>query len=142
MRTVPLFQAHCDDCDNNFSTPRLSEFEYGSFIFYGLSGRVFGLFEAIGHPIWQAAELLIIDRLSEQNKDQSPRSIQEALAKLADPIENNPLTLSRICPVCQSTQNEYDESVKQGEIELPIVTFEKYFAMDVTQRKTFVREFV
>lgn len=142
MRSISLVQVSCDDCKNKFNAPVLSDFEYGSLLFYGINGRVYGLFDAINNSILDSVKIMLSDLGTTRRLTANTQLLQLLVAQLADPIENIPLTIYCVCPYCQSNKTHIEGAKYCETINIPTVTFEKYLMLNTEQQKQLIDDLI
>ena len=102
MREIPTFEAKCGDCGEIFSRPELGDFSYGEAILSTADGRTFATVSGFGDFQERVATLV------------KGKSIWPALAALADPIDDQPLVSSSVCPSCLGSNLAYWAGKKVG----------------------------
>lgn len=132
MPRVATFEAKCQSCGNVFPSPQLSDFAYGEFLLTGTDGTVHAHLVAIDNEAWAVADPVV------PNGDVD--TLQEVVARLADPVDGQPLTMLHICPSCQSNDWAYWGRDRIGSADIPSATFNKFLALQPVQRKQRVRE--
>ena len=131
----------CMDCGKKFSAPGLGDFNYGSFIFVGEKGNVFGRFQALGNPTWD-----FIDTVLKENQPRPKDAIdhgshvQNACAHFADAIKGQRLCNHHVCPRCCSTNVEPVCPLKEM-LEVPVVTHTEFLSLPEAVRRQRVLEF-
>jgi hypothetical protein len=119
---VATFKAKCASCRSEFAHPSLGELSYGNFLFTGTNGTVFCYFNALGHPIWDLVDRTLSSVLASADRG---AAIQATCAALADPQDDQSFLNSRVCPSCRSSDWEWWEGEKVGEVEVPDATFNR-----------------
>lgn len=126
-RTFPTFEARCAECDALFGAPFLGDFAYGEFILTGSRGTAFSHLSAIGHSVW--------DYISSVIAETHPDALPEVVARLADPVDDQPLTGSHVCPKCGSTHWADWGGVKRGFVDISPATFEALLSLPPEDRR-------
>jgi hypothetical protein len=132
----------CKDCGKKFLVPCLGDFSYGSFIFSGESGSVFGCFQALDNPAWNFIETVINNRVAgDRAACEHGERLQTACAYFADAIEGQRLRNHEVCPRCHSDKIHFESCGRVGVIEIPDVSHVGFLAMPESVRRQKVLEF-
>jgi hypothetical protein len=121
---IATFKARCGSCLSEFCAPFFGDFDYGCFLFSSVTGNAFAHFHAINHPIWKFAEATLSDDYPLQN----------AIARIADPVGGQRLVCHHVCPVCQSSKWARWEGDRVGSIRVEEATFNEFQSLSNTER--------
>jgi hypothetical protein len=132
---VPTFKAKCASCDSEFAHPSLGDSSYGSFLFTGIRGTVFGHYQTFDDAIWDLVESMLPPETDELAR---AHLIQATCATLADPIEDQFLVNHHVCPICHSSNWAWWEGEKVDFVEVPEVTFTRILSLTESRRKAVV----
>jgi hypothetical protein len=132
---LPTFKAKCASCGQEFAHPSLGDFSYGSFLFWGIRGTVFGHFAALDSAVWKLVESMLSPQIDE---DARGPLIQGACAALADPIDGQPLVNRHVCPHCHSSNWEWWEGDKVGLVEVLEVSFTRLLSLSESGQRALV----
>ena len=166
---VRFFEAHCNDCNETFGVPLLSDFLYGGLILKAEDGKAFAYMNGIEEENFD----LISNILKESSEDKANREprigqygflsavwakikpereedyyltnayinrLQWTIAHCADEIGGQKLTTQFICPNCRSTHVGYGDAVVVKDDEIPIVTFDMFNMLSESEKKERVLE--
>ncbi len=117
MKTLPTFEAHCRACGRAFSHPGFGDFAYGHSVLCSTSGRHHATVDATSVAARQVA--LTLD-------PSDKRTLWQALAEAADPIDGESLTASIHCPHCASSDLSSWGGRVTGHRDVPEATFEAF----------------
>jgi hypothetical protein len=138
LETIEL---KCMDCGKKYLSPRLGDQSYGSFIFTGEKGSVFGCFNALENPVWNFVESIIKKQEpSRQSSIDHGDQLRAACAYLADAIKGQRLRSDLVCPRCHSTNIEGGGYLNDV-LEVPDVSHTEFLSMTESDRKQKVLEF-
>jgi len=131
MTKVRFFQGKCGECRTEFGLPSLGDFTYGSVIFSGNKGTVFGHLHLINSSIVGEIREILQSLKKEQLYE---RSLQNLLVKVADPIDGQRLQTKQTCPSCGSLNLSLDEARMLEDKEIPLITFHRFLSQDEAAR--------
>jgi hypothetical protein len=127
MPQITTFESNCASCGASFASPQLSELAYGEFVLTGMRGTVYAHLAAIGNEAWDFVQCVI------PNADAD--TFQELVARLADPVDNQPFTMSHVCPACQSNDLASWGGDRIGSADVRNATFNAFLALPRSQRQ-------
>ena len=138
---LEVVELKCMDCGKKFSSPKLGDFSYGSFVFYGEKGGVSGYFQALENPVWDFMTTVFKKNGSGRQADcDYGDRIQAACAHFADAIKGQRLCNNQVCPRCYSANIE--EVCKLNEIvEVHEVSHVEFLSLPASVRRQKVLEF-
>jgi len=132
------FKATCEDCGKTFASPFISEFEYGSALFYGEHGTAFAMFSAFDNRVFELLRDVLGDRMPPL---ESGDLIFDACAHFADPVDGQRLSNHLACPRCRSTAIRIRDSEPMGAVAAPEATFLGFEALPETERRGLAGEY-
>jgi hypothetical protein len=132
MPEITTFEARCGECGLAFASPSLSDFVYGEFILSGVSGTAHAHLVAVGNEV--------CDYISSVVPELDPATFQELIARIADPVNGQRLTMSHVCPGCQSSNWDTWRGQRYGTVSIPSVTFYSFCTLSADQWRTRVLE--
>jgi hypothetical protein len=140
---IETFRASCPKCGRKFSYPWLGDFSYGSFLFAGQKGGVFGYFNSFKSPMWDFVEKVLVVKGSGRDAENLHGTrIQEACAHFADPIKDQTLCAHDVCPKCRGEQMlNLWPTESTGAIEVPEVTHTNFTSLPEDARRERLLEF-
>ncbi len=121
---VATFKARCSSCGSVCVHPSLGDFAYGEFIFSGERGTVYAVLSTFENPVWDFLQSLP-DLQNESSATRGDR-LRTACAILADPVKDQRLKPTLVCPDCAANTWEWDLSDRRGTIDIPSVTFARF----------------
>jgi hypothetical protein len=143
---VMRFRARCAACGNSWASPLLSDQQSnGEFILFGERGRAFAYLGAFTEPAWDAIALVaasIVGPVPDRDWQPAAARLQHVIAACADPVDGERLTMSHVCPSCQSTDVLYGDGEAMGPIEIPIASFDSFMALSPEDRAVRLRELI
>ena len=107
MRTLILSEAKCKRCGAIFGHADLGSSAYGEVVLSTNDGQQFLVASA-----WSA----FAQRVSAEMPQDSPKSLWQVLAALAEPVNGKPLVHAIVCPRCGSTELDYWGGSKVGSV--------------------------
>jgi hypothetical protein len=130
---VSTHRARCGKCGAEFSYPWLGDFSYGSFLFAGEKGGVFGYFCGLSSPVWEFISTVLVKqgqrtRTVLKRGEQAVR-IQAACAEFADTINGQRLCFHEVCPMCQFGKLDLWPAESTGTIAVGDVTHATFMSM-------------
>jgi hypothetical protein len=138
---LETIESKCMDCGKKFSCPDLGDFAYGSFVFSGEKGGVFGRFNALGNPAWDFIGTVLKQNGSgRQAECDYGERLQAACAHFADAIKGQRLVNHRVCPRCFSANVEWGLPLKES-VEVPEVSHGEFLSQPESVRGQKVLEF-
>jgi Zn finger protein HypA/HybF involved in hydrogenase expression len=131
----------CMDCGKKFCSPRLGDFAYGSFVFSGEKGGVFGYFHALENPAWDFMTTVFTKNGSGRQADcDYGERLQAACAYFADAIKGQKLRNHSVCPHCYSANVE-EVGSRNEVVEVPEVSHVEFLSMPGSVRRQKILEF-
>jgi hypothetical protein len=137
---IATSKAKCASCGSEFSSPYLSDFSYGEFLFTGEKGNVFAYFNAIGHPVWEFVKSAFPSGGDDRGRKALGARIQAGCAYIADPVNGQQLVDQHVCPMCQSRNWEWWGGERVGWIEVADVTYKNFLSQPETERRRVILE--
>lgn len=139
---VATYHARCKHCRKDFPYPWLGDFSYGSFLFAGEKGRVFGYGSALNHPVWDFLESVLVKHGSgkQADRDHAVR-LQAAFAHFADWIRGQELCLHDVCPECRSSQVDLWPAEYIGTMDVDEVSYSDFLSLPESVRRQKVLDF-
>ena len=132
----------CMDCGKKFLGPALGGHSYGSFIFSGEKGNVFGYFQACENPAWNFMETVIKQKgVGYKAKCNHGERLQAACAYFADAINGQRLKNNHACPCCFSTNTHSTSHERVGVVEVSNVSHLEFMSWPESIRRAKVLEF-
>ncbi len=131
----------CMDCGKKFVSPKFGDFTYGSFVFSGEKGGVFGYFQALENPAWDFMTTVLKKIGSGRQVDcDYGNRIQAECAFFADAIKGQKLCNHWVCPLCYSANVE-EVCFLAEVIEVPEVSHVEFLSLPSLVRRQKVLEF-
>jgi len=125
--------------------PLLSDQQaYGEFIAYGVRGTAAAYLNAF-QPAWDeiaeiCGEFIALEHA--RSGSAAVRGLHFAIGICIDPIDGEGLRISMgpTCAACGSSEVDYGDGIRNGQVDLPAATFDKFLAADAKQRRQLVYE--
>jgi cytochrome c-type biogenesis protein CcmH/NrfF len=115
MTTRPLFSAKCGHCSASFGYPSLGDFDYASLILSTEDGQRFAYVDASAS--FPSRLSLLLKSIG------SHLQFWDALASLADQLDNRRWVIGIRCPQCGSANITSWDASRCGDVEVPEATF-------------------
>ena len=139
-RGVTLFPATCPACHHRFSTPVLSDFDYGEFLLRGERGKAVVYLPALLEPAWDViAALCPGPHMTPEGYPDTDR-LHWVIAQLADPVDGERFQMNRLCPDCRSIVINYTASMPLGVMHVPAASYRGFMSRPPEEQKALVLE--
>jgi len=133
---VATYHARCKHCRKDFPYPWLGDFSYGSFLFNGEKGGVYGYFNGLDNPVWDFMTAVLVKHGSGRRADiDYGARIQAACAHFADRINGQELCIHKVCPECRSSQVDLWPAECIGTIDVDDVTYSNFLSLAESVRR-------
>lgn len=124
---ISFFEAYCKACTQLFSTPLLSDFTYGNFLYYSTNGQTVRYYEALNSPGFKKVEAIVEQKASRSVDQTQGAIICSIIGRLVDnPPKFGYYTADIICPNCGKKAQQANPNKKTGSQEVKPFRFNNY----------------
>ena len=134
MKQMATCKSKCASCGKVFGSPHLGDFAYGQAILTGTRGSARAYLHAIDNEACEIVGSLIPDADTD--------TFWEVVARLADPIDGQSLTMSHVCPYCQSSDVDSWPDTIAGSADVPCATFGAFLTLAAEHQKQRIGELI
>jgi hypothetical protein len=145
---VATFRADCARCGAEFALPLLSDQQsYGECIAFGSLGRSFAYLNTFAEPAWDEIDRIcsMFLPLRDAAAGSEPIAVfQRIVGECSDMIQEESFRVGQgpVCPRCHSESVRYGDSIKVGSVDLPALTFDRFWKLTQIQRQDFIKSLV